>query len=491
MMKKTLKMLGLLCAASFVGAGYASAGYGGQDGCCSPGATFAAKCCETRCITIGGLINTEYQYVHTDDDGTGLLLRDETLTEVRHVDPVNFNNFRMKHIRLLIRAELCNGLSGVMNIDFAGEDNFNPFYGQDIRYNGTTFAANEGFIRHAILVDKAYIEKRWCDLVFQAGYRKVLFGMEEYTPDECLKTIHRGVATNFFMWLGRRAVGGTYQEGARRVRFGGTPFGDRHTGLFLSGDLCDFHYSFALVNQFNNRFPGRGLQRASNDWDNELGYFASLSYEFDACDGDFMIGLNAGFQPDGANFRTRRGQDHDVWAFNPYILANWNCFSLLAEMFWGEVKHGRVTRFSRNDEGILRSGSGSHAKPWGVNLIPSYMINDCWEIVARFSYVNTNRMGTNIYQALGSNPNDGNLKGSHPNGPGNTNTNINTEVLFQKAASGYIGVNYYMMNQCAKASLGWEYTRFKHRFTGPIGIGRFDGPKATVNSIRAQLQLLF
>lgn len=474
MKKETLKMLGILGMASFVGAGYASAN---METC--PNAMFTAKNCETQRISIGGLLSANYQWAELDDNTR----RDADL-DLNRDDPDHFNNFYMKYIRLMVRADLCDSWSAFMSIDFAGKDT--------IRYNTPNeFRTNDGGLTGAttirssfqcsdrlpIFVDRAYIEKRWCAAVFRAGYQKVNFGAEEVIPDEYVKTINRSVATNFFMNLGRRAVVGTYVPGLRNYRFGGNRFADRHVGLYLQGDACEsFHYNLAIVNGY------QGLCRNSTHFNNELGYFAGIAYENCVCGTDILIGVNAGYKPYGGRWNDLVDEDEDdnifgtrssaTWGVNPYILGNWNCLSVLAEILYGGIEHGQLTHRGT-------------ANPWGFNLIPSYMLNDCWELVGRFSYLNTNKSGTSIDNAFGPAPDNGKLGVA-------ANTFIASEAQFNKVTSLYAGINYYTVNQAVKASLGYEWARFKHLFVGTIGAGgAFNNQHATVQAVRAQLQIMF
>jgi hypothetical protein len=484
MTKKTLKMLSILGAASLVGAGTVSA----VDAGC-PNALFTARGCETQRISIGGFIAANYQWVDVNDDLIGpSFLRNDL---GRHKDPEEFNNFYMKNIRLFVRAELCDNWTGFMSVDFAGRDSTRYVFNRNVGTEGAQIIESSFECRNRlpIFIDRAYIEKRWCSATFRAGYQKVNFGAEEVIPDEYLKTVERSVATNFFMNLGQRAIGGAYVPGFRRIAFGGSRFADRHVGLYLNGDACgnNFHYNLAIVNGY------QGLCRNSTQFNNRLGYFAGLGYESCCCDVDVLIGLNAGYKQKGGDWTTDlcppdNTNDYHVWGLNPYILANWNCFSLLAEMLYGSVQNAQLTNLEAD------------ANPWGFNFIPSYMINDCWEIVGRLSYLNTNKMGTSIQNAFGAAPDSGDVQLAGATGCATkNNTFISSEVQFEKVTALYVGVNYYTVNQAVKATLGYEWARFKGAFFGEVGlagpttpgIGAFNDQKTVVQAVRAQLQLLF
>lgn len=497
MIKEKLKKLGLLGIAAFVGAGYVSA---------NEYPMFVAKGCQTSRITVGGFVAANYQWVDVDDDLDGpRFLIDDTIevTAGTHEDPKPFNNFYLKNIRLYLSADLCDNWRALLSVDFAGKEDFRSRWCANNGTAGAQFVESsfECRDRLPLYIDRAYIEKKWCYSTLRFGYQKVNFGAEEVIPDEFVKTVNRSVATNFFVNLGRRAVFGEYIPGVRTTLFTNNHgFADRHAGIFLTGDYCNFHYSLAVVNGF------QGLCRNSTNFNNELGYFAGVAYENNICDTDILIGINAGFKPLGANW-SRDGvvitaecintpvcvgnfanddDDHALWAINPYILANWNCFSFLAEMLWGHVEHAKLTN--------LRSD----AHPWGFNFIPSYMFNDCWEIVGRISYLNTNKMGTTIHQAFGAAPDHGTVQNRLQVGQCRAGDSfISSEVLFEKVTAGYIGINWYTACQAVKFTLGYECAKFKNAFFGLIKTderfqgGDFNHQKVFVNAVRAQVQLMF
>lgn len=476
-MKKTLKMLSFMAAASAFGIGI---GYGyvvsNEPESCCPGATFAARGCETQCVTVGGYLSANYQWaqirdhLHFRDSGRE---DDSSFSKHRHDHPDHLSNFYMKAIRLFVRGELCNGWSALMSVDFAGRDHravhWNP-------YVGNRLSNHEGHHhRHQIFIDRAYIEKAFCDAVLRAGYQKVNFGAEELVPDECLKTIERSIATHYFLRLGQKESLGFLKSHHGDLRHGSNNFAGRHTGLYLSGDfLCNFHYHAEIVNGFS------GLRHHSSKWNNELGYFAGLSMDWQLCDADFLFGIHAGFQPQGTRRNHVEGSRHHhrghVWGVDPYILANWNCFSFLGEFLWGHLEGGH----------LCREHHRSH--PWGLNIIPTYMINDCWELVARFSYLNTRGNGTTIDNAFGVVPDQGTHLGSN-RGSG---INVASGVPFNKAAAFAIGVNFFPI-QSVKTSLFYEYVRFKDPFQHRHSDNdrSFQKGHANVNSVRAQVQLVF
>lgn len=499
MMKKTLKMLSLLAAASTLGVAYGYAQATEPEGCC-PGANFAARGCETQCVTVGGYISANYQYVKVRDhlhhrnfhrfarldrieaaprNGRSHHRRDRH----HHDRPDHFNNFYMKAIRLFVRGELCDGWSALMSVDFAGRDHTACHWNPHARKDRHVVGSHELHGRNHFFLDRAYIEKNFCNASLRFGYQKVNFGAEFLVPDECLKTINRSIATNYFLHLGHKASIGHSRRHHGDFRFGGNQFGGRHTGIYLAGDLGNFHYHAEVVNAYS------GLRHHATRFNNELGYFAGLAMNAEFGCLDLLFGIHAGYQPQG----TRRNHIHTsrhnhrshVWGFDPYLYANWNCFSLLAEFLWGHLDGGALHHHHRRHH--------HRSNPWGVNVIPAYMINDCWELVGRFSYVDSRRNGISIDRAFDCIPEANTFLGSNHNDSHGNRAWVASEIPFNKAASGSIGVNFFPL-QSVKASLFYEYTRFKdpfHRHHSGNHKGKFGRGHVDLNAVSAQLQLVF
>lgn len=489
MKKKTLKMLSFMAAASVLGVAYGYSQAQEPEGCC-PGANFAARGCETQCVTVGGYISANYQYVkvrdHLDRNFQRFAESDRGCRKERrrhHDRPDHFNNFYMKAIRLFVRGELCDGWSALMSVDFAGRDHVAAHWNPHARKDRHVVGSHENHGRNHFFMDRAYIEKSFCNASLRVGYQKVNFGAEYLVPDECLKTINRSIATHYFIHLGHKASIGSTRHHHGDFRHGGNQFAGRHTGVYLAGDLGNFHYHAEVVNAFS------GLRHHSTRFNNELGYFAGLAMNAEFGCLDVLFGVHAGFQPHGGRknhiHTSRHNHRTRVWGFDPYLFANWNCFSLLTEFLWGHHEGGRLHHEHRNQH--------HRTNPWGLNVIPSYMINDCWELVGRFSYVDTRHNGISLDRLFDVLPDaHGFLGSNHNDGRGNRAW-VASEVPFNKAASGAIGVNFFPL-QSVKASLFYEYVRFKnpferHRDGGSRG--KFGRGHLNVNAVSAQLQLVF
>ena len=151
---------------------------------------------------------------------------------------------------------------------------------------------------------------------------------------------------------------------------------------------------------------------------------------------------------------------------------------------WANVECGRIHHSTDKTQ-------QKDASPYAFTVIPSYMLNECWEFVGRFSYVNSDKMGMTIQETFGCAPDNGKVRGQ-----GGAPTFVSSKQIFEKVYAGYLGVNYYMMNQAVKASLGFAQARFKNRVAGEPAVfndaaGSQAHKGAKVNSVRAQLQFLF
>jgi len=430
--------------------------------CCEPlpdlynyGVQFGTVGCQTQRLIFSGLIQTQYQFIHVNDKTPQTIFSTD-------FPPTDVNNFLMRRVRLGFEADLGECWKGVIVFDFAGK-NISPNTNETITTNN----------KHGIFgLYNAYIEKYYCNVFLRAGYKKVNFIYEENIEDYDLKTIERSIATNFFDETM------TVNPGSG----GGLGFGAQHVGIFVDSSYKGFSLGGALI----NGYQGTSVSSSTfftNGTNNELGYFAYASYETTCNCVDIEIGCNVGFKPKGNNltlsdtiFHTRGS----IFGWNPYIVANWNCFYCMAEIIGAKVEKGGI-------DGI------TDADPIGSNLLLSYTWR-CLEFVGRLSYLNTDRRGTQISTII--------------NNSSNTVDNPIGVDIYNKAFSAYGGINYYMLNGAIKFSAGYEYAKLKDRHSGllnPNGTfsvngftepftsnnGPFSNAKSYVHSVRAQLQLVF
>ena len=399
---------------------------------------FVSEGYETQKITIGGHLAGLYQWIDLSDCIDG------------HSDPDEYNNFQIQHARLIINSELGCDWSGNMDVDISGSS------GSDCECSSQAKVA----------IFNMYIQKIFCDSTFRFGYQKVQWGVEQNMPKQNIKAVERSIATNFFTSLGSRA----YEGIERNYRYTGESFGGRHTGIFVNGSIEDFKYYASVVNGYS------GICGNSTPLNNELGYYLGFAYDFKCECAKFTIGINSGVKPKGTNVNT--SPDRTVYGFNPYFLVKYNRLDVLSEFFWASMEDSKIT-----------APIGS-ACPWGLNIIPSYMLNDCWELVGRFSYVNSDERGLRVQQSFGCTPNTGFIKGT------STPTKVASDVLFEKAYATYLGVNHYMLNKAVRATLGLEQVRYVNRANAlsvknGLSFSGSGNQGAKLNVVRASLQLLF
>ena len=384
-------------------------------------------------LQIEGLLHIQYDWLTTQDKGPAA------------ISPPATNQFSVRRAYFGAIADLGNGWTGEALFDFAA--------GPQTSAAPQAQATQNNF-------EKIIISKKFDDWgTATAGFQKVQWAQEENTPSAQLKTIERSIATNYFdgAW-----------GGSTTGRLG---FGNRHTGLFWSGvvpAVDGLYYGAGLTNgiQSTVNFGNSGAGVAAY---NEFAGWASLGYSGKWGDFGYKVGVNAGYAGDANSVSGLPGalgfnQNNSIIGYNPYATLTYGDFALAAEFLQARVQNGR------------QSGAGaaavySNASPYGLNITPSYKINSQWEIAAKYSYLSTNGRGTQI------NPVDRNAQ------------NTFGTVSYDNAWSGYLGVNYYIIGYDLKISAGYEYTQFYDRQVA-VG-GNFNGPRANVNGVRTQIQLLF
>ncbi len=383
-------------------------------------------------LQIEGMLQIQYDWLSTKDKGAAA------------IQPPATNQFSVRRAYLGAIADLGNGWGGEILMDFAAgpQAPAAPQVGPNAAGNQQNF-------------EKAIITKKVGDYgTGTAGYQKVQWDQEENTSSSQLKTIERSVATRYF----DEAYGG-----ATTGRLG---FGNRHVGLYWAGlvpDVTGLTYGVAVTNgiqsvtNFGNSAKGVAAY-------NEFGIWGNVGYASKISDFGYKVGVNFGYSgeanstPGGAGVAS---QNNSMWGYNPYATLTYGDFTLAAEFLQVQVQNGRVDG----------AGVTSKSTPYGFNFTPSYKINDQWEVAAKYSYLETNGRGTAI------NPVDRNAQ------------NTFGTVGFNRVWEGYLGVNYYIIGTDLKISAGYEYDQFYGREVA-VG-GNFNGPRANVQGVRTQIQVLF
>jgi len=205
-------------------------------------------------LTISGRFQVQYAGLGASIDGAA-------------ANPVSTEHFFLRRIYVGVKAEFGDGLSGVLNYDFAN----------------TSF-------------DAAYLEWKQSDaLVFDAGLKKAPFGYEELTSSGNLRSIERSVITRYI------------DEPNNGRRLGAASY---RTGLYLSGSSEGLFYTVALTNPERNEYSSDGATNAitvnglggvattGGATTNKFAYYGTVGYGGKFQDGAYKIGYEAGFLPD-------------------------------------------------------------------------------------------------------------------------------------------------------------------------------------------------
>ena len=401
----------------------------------------------TKTLSVSGLIHSQYDYVATKND----VHYEQQISP--STNPKSTNRFRMRRVDLGATAQLGNGWSGVLNC------RVETLWWRSL-FN---------------MLETAYVQKDVQGDVLNGslriGHQKVSFIREENTPCSTMKTVERSPMTNFFTSGIALSPGSMHSlwsvEDPRSIGLG-----NRYTGIYWAGNLDDavqgLHYGLAVVSGTHEYGYVGGSLLTYNP--NQLGYYGDISYSTSDENLNFTVGMNIGYQPAGLPALSTTDTDSAMMGYNPYVEFTYKNFSLMTEMAIAHVFNGKV-----------RNSMGGHDNCWpvGVNFMPAYRFDDEWEMVFRYSYLDTNGRGTHISTVL--------LDGA--NVPYAYDPSIST--MFNRLHSYYIGLNWYIMGDSVKLTAGYEYTDFKKGWEGDGEEGVFVGPGAHVNALRARMQLLF
>jgi phosphate-selective porin len=278
-------------------------------------------------------------------------------------------------------------------------------------------------------LDKAVIGWKYASFAnFEGGYTKVPFGLYETTSSARIKTVERSIANRYF------------------VEGDGLAFGGRHTGLFAEGDFgSGFSYSAAVTSSG----PSNDRDDDVIDDRNSLSYFGRLRWESSETDiGQLMVGVDAGLSTDGAGNVGKGGAgDGDVMAYGIHANYSLSDFNLSGEALFGTTDNVTAT--------------GGDEDAFGFTVIPSYKINDKWEVVGSYSYIETD--GGNFLDA------DDLVRRSNVSGD------------YEKGESFYTDFNYFIKGNDLKLTGGYEFSTFEDSA----------GNEVDIDAFRVRLQALF
>ena len=384
-------------------------------------------------LKIEGLMQTQFDFLSTSDSTAGA------------PNPAASNQFFIRRAYLGAVADLGNGWSGELEMDFA-----TGAQGQ----GGYTGLAADGAQNN---FEKFLITKKLDDYdgALTLGFQKVHFTQEEYTPTATVKAIERSVVSRYF------------DETHTAQTSGRLGFADRHNGIYWDGKIGTTGISYGATFATGIQNSTGYSPTAGSGGFNTFSYWGYLQYAGSFSSLNYKVGLNAGLSQDGNSIAA---QANSVWGYNPYVsLTYGSAFQLDAEFEQALVTNGR-------SNGLGGATTTSRAAPYGINITPSYKINDYWEVATRYSYLNTNGRGVSI--------NNVTRNAENVSTPG---------TLFDDAQQFYVGLNWYVMkNSSLEFSVGYEYDEFTHRATSAtVNDANLTGPRASVSGIRARMQLTF
>ncbi len=323
-------------------------------------------------------------------------------------DPAATSHFFLRRAYVTLRTDFGPDWNGIVSYDFAA---------------GT--------------FDNAWIQWRKDTWTVDVGLRKVNLGYEERISSSALKALERSGMTRFFV----------EENNGRRLGAG-----SRRIGVFADGRSGKFFYGAAITNPeravtfTNSAAPG-------NNTNNNFAYWANGGYNGTFEGGTFVVGGGIGLLPDqGGKSGTAPfgvGTGNDLSIFSVYADINRGPFGLVAEYMAADVERG--------------ASATEDAKPWGFFVQPSYALNDKIELVARYSYVDSDGRGVNLSDGVRSAPGGG------------THDKL-TEV--------FLGGNWYIKQNDLKLQAGYVYGKSEDTVTG-------GDASAETNGFRSQLQLNF
>jgi phosphate-selective porin len=406
-------------------------------------------------LKLEGLIQTQFDWITTSDKVAG------------SANPPATEQFFIRRAYLGALADLGNGWTGEAVFDFAAGLK-NP---SGYQSNGSNASQNS--------FEKIIITKKVDDFygAVTAGYQKVNFTQEEYTSSAAVKPIERSVVSRFF---------DEAYKGDTSRRLG---FADRHNGIFWDGKLpgTGLAYGVAVTTGIQNSIAYAGSTGATTSATytgglNRLGTWAYVNYTGTLGDFGYKAGVNFGYSADGNSIQASATspftQSNSVWGYNPVLSLTYGKHAQLdAEFIQTSVTNGRQS-------GTVGTAL-TLASPFGFTVTPSYKINDNWELVARYSYLNTDGRGVAISNVV--------VDGADAPIPAGT-----AAATFNDVQSYYVGLNWYPIGTPSiKFGLGYEFSQFNNRATavtssanGSVPYG-LTGPRANVSGARARLSLLF
>jgi hypothetical protein len=314
-------------------------------------------------------------------------------------DPASTNHFFLRRVYLTTKASL----------------------GSDWSVNITYDPANAAF-------DKAAVTYKDSDWTVDLGLRKAPLGYEELISSGSLKAIERTGVTRYFI------------EPANGRRLGASGY---RIGVFAEGKSGNFVYGAAITN------PERvgDSTSAGNAGNNGQAYWAHGGFKGKHSDGAYNFGVAVGVLPDQGGKTV--GTGHDLTIYSIYGDVSMGDFQLVGEYLTADVERG--------------ASATQDANPFGYWLQASYKVNQQFEAVARFSYLDSDGRGVNISDGVRSAPSGG---------------------THDKLTEYFVGGNWYIKGNDLKFQAGYVYGESKDTVTG-------GNAGATASGVRSMMQLNF
>ncbi|KXU36827.1 hypothetical protein AXK11_03260 [Cephaloticoccus primus] len=328
-------------------------------------------------------------------------------------DPAATNHFFARRLYLTARADLGPSWNSNLTYDFAG----GLFDAAWVQYKGRAFSVD-------------------------LGLRKVNLGLEERTSSGSLLAIERSGVTRYFVEEnnGRRLGAGSYR-----------------VGVFVDGKSPSgkFFYGAAITNPERAVNSGAAAS-AGNGSRNQFALWANAGFSGRLGEalggGSIVLGAGAGYLPDQGGRPTGTGNDLAVYTVYADLrgLAGGR-LGLAAELLGADVERGvSATR---------------DAQPWGYWVQPSLKLSEPFELVARYSALDSDGRGVSLSDGVRSAPGGG--------------THDKLRELF-------FGGNWYLRGNDLKLQLGYVYGESRGAVAGGSSAG-----KAKSQGVRSQLQLNF
>lgn len=316
------------------------------------------------------------------------------------VRDVNAERGDKRRIKLGIKVKLAQGFSFRLQTDDSAKDPDNLYGNERRRFDQVWLAWNANKNNQ-----------------LKFGYSKVPFGIEQQIGSSH-RAIEHSVAGNYF-------TGGAKWGGVGRPNgFVSAPLGigNRHVGFFadLGGDRLAFRIAIT-----RETFNPLGHPDAASSRD--LGFYGSVIRR-PTKEWPYEFGINFAWLPDGVvYFPVEQQRFASLQAINPYFRLELPKIQVIAEYFQSKNARGRYITGGFEDLAAAdRAAAADDANPRGVTVTAIRKFQEQFEVVARFSYLDTD----------GSGFSNGSFSGVASRVPFASRSNN-----FDKAESWYIGFN--------------------------------------------------